>query len=101
MRCPRTFFAVTSACLAATSLIAALLSSWYLWHFASRVPDPDHGVVHAWLLGDRAEVGYEFTVYLSSTQYILLSPGAYLTILGVTLLFILPRCCFNMHWRKP
>ena len=87
---------MTFACLAAVSFLASMCSFWYLWHLASRVSDPGRGLVHPRSLGD-PEVGTGFTVYLSSPASVLVSPGLYLVLFGVALLFLSSL----LSWRFP
>ena len=96
MKLSREIAVVTLACLAAVSFLASMFSFWYLWHLASRVPDPGRALVHPRSLGDR-ELGTEFTVYLSSLESALVSPGLYIVLSGVALLVVASL----LSWRFP
>ena len=76
--------------LAAAGMGAFLFSSWYLWHLASRVPDPARGLVHPRLVGTGEEFAPQFTVYLSSTESALLFEELYIGVCAVALLLVLP-----------
>ncbi len=60
--------------LAIASLMAGMVSGWYLWYMASRVSDPGRGLIYPRSLGEFDQI----TVYLSSAESVLLSPEVYL-----------------------
>ena len=71
------------ASLAAASLCAALTSFWYLWHVASRVEDPSRGLVHPVLLGTHEDGGTVFSVYLNSTESLVVFPELYFLVFSI------------------
>jgi hypothetical protein len=87
MKLSRRIAVVVLAFLSATGFLASMCSFWYLWYLASRVSDPSRGLVHPRLLGDR-DLGTEFTVYLTSAESALVSPGLYLAFSGAALLLL-------------
>jgi hypothetical protein len=97
MKVRRKIAVATLACLASASLAAAILSNWYLWHLASRVPDPARGLVHSRLVGTGEEFGAQFTVYLSYIESVLTFEEPYYVIGVTALLLLLPL----LWWKFP
>jgi len=97
MKVRRKIAVATLACVAVASLASAIFSNWYLWHMASRVPDSSRELVHARVLGTREEFGPQFTVYLTSTEWVLTFDEFYLLIGGTALLLLLPL----LWWKLP
>jgi hypothetical protein len=88
------------ASVASVSLIAAMCSGWYLWHVASRVPDPSRGLVHSRLLGTYDEGGTQFTVYLTSTESTVVFPELYFIVCGIALVLLALHIRWRMALRK-
>ena len=88
------------ACFAAGGLAGFIVSNWYLWHLASRVPDPARGLVHPRTLGTTAEFGQQFTVYLSSTESVLLWEEPYVAISAAASILLLPFVWWNFPSRS-
>ena len=77
--------------IASASLVGALCSFWYLWNLASRVRDPNRGLIHPVTLGTYEEGRTEFTVYLSRSESVVVWPELYFIICGVALALLLSR----------
>jgi hypothetical protein len=97
MKRTRKIIAAVLLAVAATGMAAFLCSNWYLWHLASRVPDPGRGLVHPRLVGTGEEFTQQFTVYLSSTESALLFEELYIGVCGAALLLLLTV----LWWRLP
>jgi hypothetical protein len=97
MKLTRKIIVATLGSSALASLAAATLSNWYLWHLASRVPDPGRGLVHPRRMGASGEFGQQFTVYLSSTEWVLTLEELYFAICATALLLLLPL----LWWKFP
>jgi hypothetical protein len=85
------------ASFALASLAAATLSNWYLWHLASRVPDPGRGLVHPRLIGTGEDFGQQFTVYLSSAESVLTFEELYFATAVTAVLSLMPL----LWWKFP
>jgi hypothetical protein len=92
MKSTRDIAAVILGCLSFASLIAGMVSGWYLWYMASRLPDPNRGLVHPHSLGEFDEI----TVYLGPGASGLLSPEVYF---GASVLFILLAAAISRKMR--
>jgi len=97
MKGTRKIIAAALLSLACASMAAFMSSNWYLWHLASRVPDPGRGLVHPRLVGTGEEFAEQFTVYLSSTESALLFEELYIGACGVALLLLVPL----LWWEFP
>jgi hypothetical protein len=97
MKLTRKIFVAVLASLASASLLAALSSFWYLWHVASRVKDPSRGLVYPVLLGTNEEGGTEFSVYLSSTESVIVFPELYFLVCGIATVLLVSI----LWWRFP
>jgi hypothetical protein len=91
---------VAAGCFAFVSLAGAFISNWYLWHLASRVPNPGRGLVHAKVVGTGEEFGERFTVYLSSAESVLTFQELYFLIAAISLLLLLPLLWWKLPARK-
>src|SRR5690349_12866434 len=91
MKLKRKIAVAVLSSIASASLLAALCSSWYLWHVAPRMRDPGRGLVYAVTLGTYDDLGTEFHVYLSRTESIVVWPELYFIICAVALVLLLPR----------
>jgi hypothetical protein len=91
---------VAVGCFAFAGLAGAFISNWYLWHAASRVPNPSRGLVHAKVVGTGEEFGEQFTVYLSSAESVLTFQELYFLIAAVALLLFLPLLWWKFPARK-
>jgi hypothetical protein len=85
------------ACFAIAGLAGAFVSNCYLWHLASRVPNPGQVLVHAKVIGTGEEFGEQFTVYLSSADSVLTFQELYFLIATIALLLLLPL----LWWKLP
>ena len=101
MKLTRRIVVAALASLASASLIGALSSFWYLWHLASRVKDPSRGLVHPVLLGTYEEGGRgEFSVYLSSTEAVIVFPELYLLICGIAAVLLMSILWWHFPTRR-
>jgi hypothetical protein len=89
-----------AGCFAFAGLAGAFVSNWYLWHLASRVPNPGRGLVHAKVVGTGEEFGERFTVYLSSAESVLTFQELYFLIAAIALLLLLPLLWWKLPARK-
>lgn len=100
MKWTRKIMAAVLLSLASAGMIAFLFSNWYLWHLASRVPDPVRGLIHPRLVGTGEDFAPQFTVYLSSRESTLLFEELYIGICGAALLLVLPVFWWKLPSRK-
>ena len=91
---------VAAGCFAFAGLGGAFISGWFLWHLASRVPDPARGLVHPRVVGTGEEFGGRFTVYLSPAESVLASPELYFLVAAIALLLLLPLLWWKFPARK-
>jgi hypothetical protein len=88
------------ACVAFAGLAGAFISTWYLWHLASRVPNPGRGLIHAKVVGTGEEFGEQFTVYLSSAESVLTFQELYFIVASIALLLLVPLLWWKFPARK-